>query len=96
MAVADSNTEKHIDFAAVTRVVKGKGIPPFLILHVSGHPDTTAQAKRLGNVLAAAEVPARVFGASETTHSKLSQDLGKPDDPATKQLIDFVVPILKK
>ncbi len=91
-----NDPEKHIDFSAVTHVAKGKGIPPFLILHVSGHPDTTAQAKRLGNVLAAAEVPARVFGASETTHSKLSQDLGKPDDPATKQLIDFVVPILKK
>ena len=35
---------KHRDFSAVTHVAKDKGIPPFLILHVAGHPDTTAQA----------------------------------------------------
>lgn len=90
-----NDPDKHIDFSAVTHVAKGKGIPPFLILHVSGHPDTTAQAKRLGVVLAAADVPVRVFGASETTHSKLSQDLGKPDDPATKELLQFVAPLIR-
>ena len=42
---------KHRDFSAVTHVAKDKGIPPFLILHVADHPDTTAQAQRLGNVL---------------------------------------------
>ena len=42
---------KHRDFSAVTHVAKGKGIPPFLILHVADHPDTTAQAQRLGDVL---------------------------------------------
>ena len=31
---------KHRDFSAVTHVAKGKGIPPFLILHVAEHPDT--------------------------------------------------------
>ncbi len=90
-----NDPDKHIDFSAVTHVAKGKGIPPFLILHVSGQPDTTAQAKRLGAVLAAADVPVRVFGASETTHSKLSQDLGKPDDPATKELLQFVAPLIR-
>ena len=38
---------KHRDFSAVTHVAKDKGIPPFLILHVAEHPDTTAQAQRL-------------------------------------------------
>ena len=38
---------KHRDFSAVTHVAKDKGIPPFLILHVADHPDTTAQAQRL-------------------------------------------------
>lgn len=90
-----NDPDKHIDFSAVTHVAKGKGIPPFLILHVSGQPDTTAQAKRLGAVLAAADVPVRVFGASETTHSKLSQELGKPDDPATKELLQFVAPLIR-
>lgn len=82
--------EKHKDFSAVTHVARNKGIPPFLILHVSGHPDTTAQAVRFGNVLKEAGIPTTVFGVRETTHNKLNADLGKPDDPATKALVEFL------
>jgi len=85
---------KHIDFSAVTHVAKGKGIPPFLILHVAGHPDVTAQAKRLGAVLEEANIPAKVFGAGETTHNKLNDNLGLPDDPATKELFKFLDPLM--
>ncbi len=81
---------KHRDFSAVTHVAKDKGIPPFLILHVANHPDTTAQAQRLANVLKAAGLPATVFGARETTHTRLNEDLGKSDDPATKALFEFL------
>ncbi len=81
---------KHRDFSAVTHVAKDKGIPPFLILHVAGHPDTTAQALRLGNVLKGAGLPATVFAAQETTHTKINADLGQPDDPATKALFEFL------
>ena len=88
--------EKHVDFSAVTHVAKGKGIPPFLILHVAAHPDTSAQALRLGNSLMDAAVPTTVFGAKDTNHSKLNDDLGLPDDPATKALSDFVAEALKK
>lgn len=87
---------KHKDFSAVTHVAKDKGIPPFLILYVAGQPDTTAQAQRLGNVLKEAGVPVTVFGARESTHNKLNADLGKPDDPATKALFEFVGKALKK
>jgi arylformamidase len=87
---------KHKDFSAVTHVASGKGIPPFLILHVAGHPDTTAQAQRLGNVLRDAGVPVTVFGARETTHTKINADLGRPEDPATKALFEFLDRALKK
>lgn len=87
--------EKHKDFSAVTHVAKGKGIPPFLILHVSNHPDTSIQARRFGAVLTEAGVPTTVFGAKDTDHSKLNDNLGKPDDPATKALTEFVAKILK-
>jgi acetyl esterase/lipase len=87
---------KHRDFSAVTHVAKDKGIPPFLILHVAGHPDTTAQALRLGNVLKDAGVPATVFGARETTHNRINADLGQPDDPATKQLFEYLGKALKQ
>ena len=90
-----NDPKKHIDFSAVTHVAKGKGIPPFLILHVAGHPNTTAQARRLGTVLKEADLPVKVFGARETTHSKLNADLGLPDDPATKELFKFLGPLME-
>ena len=81
---------KHKDFSAVTHVAKDKGIPPFLILYVAGHPDTTAQALRLGNALKDAGVPTTYFGGRETTHNKINADLGVADDPGSKLLFEFV------
>jgi acetyl esterase/lipase len=89
-----NDPKKHIDFSAVTHVSKGKGIPPFLILYVAGHPDVTAQARRLEAVLKGAEVPVQAFGAKETTHVKLNADLGLPDDPATSELFKFLEPLV--
>ena len=90
-----NDPEKHKAFSAVTHVAKDKGLPPFLILYVAGHPDVTAQALRLGNVLKAADVPVTLFGAKETTHTKINADLGRPDDPATTALFAFVGKVLK-
>ncbi|MFO0877976.1 MAG: alpha/beta hydrolase [Gemmataceae bacterium] len=87
---------KHRDFSAVTHVARGKQIPPFLILHVAEHPDTTAQALRLGNTLKAAEVPVTLVGARDTTHGKINDNLGLPDDPSTRALFTFLDNILKK
>src|SRR5712692_2895470 len=91
-----NDPEKHKDFSAVTHVAKDKGIPPFLLLHVADHPDTSAQAQRLGNVLKDAEIPVTVFGAKETTHNKINANLGSNDDPATKALFEFLDKTLKK
>ncbi len=91
-----NDPEKHKDFSAVNHVAKGKDIPPFFILHVAGHPDTTAQALRLANVLKDVGLPTTVFAGQETTHNKINADLGKADDPATKALYDFLDKALKK
>lgn len=87
---------KHKDFSAVTHVARGKDIPPFLILHVAGHPDVTAQAQRFGSVLKDAGLSASIFSARETTHTKVNADLGLPDDPATKAVFEFLAASLKK
>lgn len=86
---------KHVDFSAVTHVAKEKGIPPFLIPYVNGHPDTTAQAQRFGAALKEADVSVKLFGAKDTDHSKLNENLGAPDDPATAELFQFVERSLK-
>jgi arylformamidase len=87
---------KHRDFSAVTHVTRKKGIPPFLLLYVAGHPYVSSQAERLGAALKAAAVPVTVFGAKETTHVRINAELGLPSDPATKMLFDFVAGLLER
>jgi acetyl esterase/lipase len=93
--MAWNDAAKLRDYSAVTHVAKGKGIPPFLILHVADHPDVRAQAERLEAVLKNAGIPAKRFAAKETNHSKLNENLGLPDDPPTKALFEFVDEVLK-
>ncbi len=57
---------------------------------------TPAQAQRLAGVLKGAGVPVRVFGARESTHNKINADLGLPDDPGTKALLEFLDEVLRK
>jgi arylformamidase len=90
-----NDPQKHIDLSAVTHVARNKGIPPFLILYFSGNPDTRAQAVRLENVLKAAEIPARSYGKGDSNHSRLNDELGKPDDPATQELYKFLDPLVR-
>lgn len=85
-----NDPQKHRDYSAVTHVAKDKGIPPFLILYVADHPDNAAQAQRLASVLKEANVPVKLFGGQETNHNRLNNNLGLPDDPATKALFEFV------
>lgn len=85
-----NDPEKHVDFSAVSHVARNKGIPPFLILYFSGNPDTTAQARRLETVLKEAEIPATAYGKGDSNHSRLNNDLGQPDDPATRELYRFL------
>ena len=85
---------KHRDFSAVTHVTGNKGIPPFLILHIAGHPDTTAQARRLAAVLGAAGIPAKVVAGREATHASINDNIGTMGDPVTRELLAFVAEVL--
>ena len=87
---------KHRDFSAVTHVARNKGIPPFLLLHIAGHPDTAAQARRLAAVLQAAGIPAWVVAGRETTHASINDNIGTVGDPVTKELFAFVAEALKR
>ena len=88
--------DRQRDLSAVRHIARGKGIPPFLILHVADHTDTTAQAHRLWSELKEAGVQAKVFGAVGTDHVKLDRDLGVAGDAATAELFAFVEGVLKR
>jgi acetyl esterase/lipase len=87
---------KHLDFSTVTHVARDKGIPPFLILHIGGNPDTTAQARRLANVLKPAGIPVTVLSAPEATHTTINDHIGQAGDPITNALFQFVADVLKR
>jgi arylformamidase len=87
---------KHRDFSAVTHVARNKGIPPFLILHIAGNPDTGAQARRLAAVLEQAGISAKVVAGQEATHASINDNIGAPNDPVTKELFAFVAEALKR
>ena len=89
-----NDPEKHVDFSAVTHVAKNKGIPPFLILYFTGNPNTTVQARRLESVLRGADIPVTAYGKRDSNHSRLNNDLGKLEDPATVRFYEFLDPLV--
>jgi hypothetical protein len=86
---------KHRDFSTVTHVAPGKGIPPFLILHIAGHPDTGAQARRLHHVLQKAGIESKVVSAREATHNTINDNIGVPDDPTSTEVLAFATRVTK-
>lgn len=87
---------KHLDFSAVTHVAPDKGIPPFLIIHVSEQPDNSAQARRFGTVLKEAGVPVTVHGQRGTNHTRINDEIGTEGDPVTAALDKFLKESLGK
>ena len=47
-------------------------------------------------MLKAAEIPAKVYGKGDSNHSRLNDDLGKPDDPATQELYNFLDSLINR
>lgn len=80
------------DLSAVMHVAAGKDIPPFLLLHVSDFPETRTrlQTEILAQTLRDAGIGAKVFAAEGKTHLTISSDLGRPGEPVTRALLDFL------
>jgi arylformamidase len=90
------NLERQRELSAVNHVAPNRGIPPFLLIHVADHTDTSAQAYRLWAALDQAGVPATLLGAADTDHVKLDRDLGVSGNPATSALFDFTERVLRE
>jgi acetyl esterase/lipase len=88
--------KSQVNLSAVTHVARGKNIPPFLILHVADHPETTAQSQRLVKVLKEAGIDARAYPAAGKNHTTINVDLGLADDRPTQEMWAFLARVLKK
>jgi acetyl esterase/lipase len=87
--------ESRRALSPVTHVARGKGIPPFLVMHVAGHPETGGQSRRLVDALREAGVPAEVYAAEGKTHVSINADLGRPGDPPTAAMLSFIGALLR-
>ena len=84
----DEATQK--DASPITHVARGKGIPPFLILHVASRRDSKAQSEGLAAKLREAGVEAKVVPAEGKTHATINRELGEPDDAPTRAVFGFL------
>ena len=85
----------HRDLSPALHVAAGKHIPPFLVLHCADRPESTAQSKLFAAVLQKAGIQAATFAGEGKTHTSISTDIGKPDDPPTLAIDKFLDDVLK-
>jgi acetyl esterase/lipase len=84
------------DLSPVTHVAQDKHIPPFLILHVADRPETKRQSHWFADRLQAAGIAAEVVAGEGKTHGTINSDLGRPDDPPTQAVFEFLDEVLRK
>ena len=94
MTFGDEESQQKL--SSVTHVLKGKHIPPFLILHVADHPETKAQSQRLVKVLQEAGISAQAYPADGKNHTTINNDLGLTDDRPTQEMFTFLSVALQK
>lgn len=64
--------------------------PPYLILHVAARADSKDQSDRLAQALQAKGGKAKVVPVAGKTHGTINHDLGKPGDPTTTAVAEFL------
>ncbi len=88
--------EVYRDLSPVHHVVKGKRIPPFLILHVARRPETRTKSQWFAKELRDAGFTAEVVAAEGKTHGTISSDLGLERDKPTQAVFTFLRNILSQ
>jgi len=94
--VFGESDDLHRELSPATHVSKGKGVPPFLILHVADRAETKAQSHWFADRLSEAGVSAKVVAGEGKTHGTINSELGLPDDGPTQALFEFLDGVLKK
>lgn len=77
------------DASPIAHVEEGKGIPPFLLLHV-GRADSRAQSNALAARLRKAGVEATVGAFPSKTHATINREMGLPGDKPTEAVFKFL------
>jgi len=87
--------ESRKKLSPITHATKGKDIPPFLILHVAGHPETQLQSRNLIKALEDVGVRGKAYGAEGKNHTTINDELGVADDKPSAEMFNFLKECLK-
>jgi arylformamidase len=88
--VFGTDLSKQQDASPITHVTLGKGIPPFLILHVADRRDSRQQSEALAERLKSAGTSAKVVAAEGKNHATINRELGNSGDVPTEALFEFL------
>ena len=78
------------DASPTLQVAPGRGTPPFLILHVARRAESRRASQDLAAALRAAGAEATVVAVAGKNHGTISGDLGRPGDPVTGAVREFL------
>ncbi|WP_235963166.1 alpha/beta hydrolase [Tautonia rosea] len=88
--VFTNDEETQRDASPISHVAAGKGIPPFLILHVANRPDSRDQSEGLAEKLVEVGVEAKVVPAKGKTHASINREIGRSGDEPTRVVFEFL------
>jgi acetyl esterase/lipase len=78
------------DASPITHVAPGKGIAPFLLIHVATREASAAESRQLAAALQDAGAHAEVLAAEGKTHKTINTELGQPGDGPTQAVMAFL------
>ena len=74
----------------VNHVAANQGIPPFLVCYTFQVAPFTLTSQEFVSKLKAAGVPVWDYASADQTHASINDDVGKPNDAVTEQIMAFL------
>jgi arylformamidase len=73
----------------IDHISAGKGIPPMLVLYAD-RPGSPEVSRRFAQALKGAGVPAAAVEVQGKNHGAMNRDVGNPNDPITRIILEFL------
>jgi acetyl esterase/lipase len=90
----NDNRDEWVAASPMLNIDKDKGIPPMLLIHVSGREHHKQENNRFAKRLHQYGYVADVFEAQDRTHHTLAYNIGVNGDAATERIMTFISALL--
>jgi acetyl esterase/lipase len=83
------------DASPISHIAPGKPIPPFLLFTAGARPASFVLSNDLAQALQRAGIRAEVETEPDKNHGTITGDIGRPGDPVTAKIMQFLESLLK-